>query len=113
MSLRALMDLSRHPGHGFEGLPGASVAGVPAGVRAPEAGVCGAGATFLCFGVSGSTKGPFWPHPITMPPRHAKTQKRAIFMPRVYRVGGARVPPELLVPPVCPTLQHPGDVDEV
>src|SRR5258708_31717761 len=112
MSLRELMDLSGGPYQGFgaasEGLLFvSSVVGVLIGAGDPDAGgtgVAGAGAAgagavvagavgargldtvFLCFGVSGSTKGPFWPHPTTSPARHTGIHRRTIFIVRVYRV---------------------------
>jgi hypothetical protein len=64
---------------------GAGVAGA-VGAGALEAGACEPGAAFLCFGVSGSTSGPFWPHAKSSPARQTGTHRRAIFMARVYRV---------------------------
>src|ERR1700730_11356984 len=81
------------PDAGGAGAVGAGAVGVGAvGVGAVGVGAVGArglGTAFLCFGVSGSTSGPFWPDPTTSPARQRGIHRRTIFIRGVSRVPRA------------------------
>src|ERR1700677_1370522 len=63
-------------------------AGVPAGDGFAAGVVAGRGpnSTLLCLGASGSTSGPFWPHPTSRPAAQRPSHTCRIFMIRVYRL---------------------------
>jgi hypothetical protein len=87
------------PGGGVpRGVTGAGLAALPSPDGAAldvvpllAAGVRGLGTVLLCFGASGSTNGPFWPHPAIMPAKQTGIQRRAILIPAVYRRRNAAV----------------------
>ena len=49
-------------------------------------GARGVGSTLLCLGASGSTSGPFWPHPASKPARQRAIHTCTNFMIGVYRL---------------------------
>jgi hypothetical protein len=80
-------------GVGVVGEAGAG-AGLAAALPAAGAGVAGFfGIVRLCLGASGSTSGPFWPQPSSIPARQTTTQAPQVrvgdFIFKVYRAPGS------------------------